>query len=299
MPGQHTTSQRYNGCFKSRRKPVTISCCYCSRFYIYIVKKAKLTSPRFHLILLLSLFDLLFAVNGILYGLVFVEAEIKDSIVISITTTLGYIFNVMSLQITIFITVDRLLAVKYSLRYYLIINNKVINIVVTIAAVFNTLVSAILLEFGKEIPFAWRYTRESFIFINVMRLVTVLVIIIIGKITLIYRNRSENAIKRQINIIHGQRAEKLTVMRTLQRSVKDMMVLNFWTCVFLAPVIIASLLYLQNSISGSGEEMSRAVVLSAYTFSLSNPFVYVLSQAKLKKWLVRRYRMRIGPETTF
>ena len=136
-------------------------------FIIYILKKAKLTSTRFHLIFLLSLSDLLFATNGTLYSL-FLEADIKERFVALIITTLGYVFNVMSLQITIFITVDRFLAVKYSLRYVLIMNNRVINIVVAIAAVCNILVYGVLLEFGKNIPFVWPSTIEAMIFTNVM-----------------------------------------------------------------------------------------------------------------------------------
>ena len=90
-------------------------------------------------------------------------------------------------------------------------NNRIINIVVAIAAVFNTLMYAILLALGKEIPFWWPTTMETMIFTNVMRLVTVLAIIIIGRITLNIRNRSENAINHQINMIHGERAERLTL----------------------------------------------------------------------------------------
>ena len=76
-------------------------------FIIYILKKAKLTRPIFFLILLLSLFDLLFVANGILYGLLFIVSEIKDNIVALLIRTLGYVFHIMSLQITIFIIVCR------------------------------------------------------------------------------------------------------------------------------------------------------------------------------------------------
>ena len=264
---------------------------------IYILRKARLTSPRYHLFSLLSFSDFLFAVNTLLFDMLIMEAKLQWDFIAVMISTFAYVYTMLTLQITIFITVDRLLAVKYSLRYNILMNKKKINIFVGIAVMCNILIYSILLHYGEEIYFVWPSTMGTLIFTNVVRVMTMLTIIIVGRITLNIRNKSEKSINRQIDMIHGQKAEKLTILRSLKRSVKDMAVLNFWTCAFLVPVTVTAFLYVVMNRLGSKEDLSKAVLFCAYALSISNPFVYVLSQTNLKQWLSQRYRVAVRSRT--
>jgi len=168
---------------------------------------------------------------------------------------------------------------------------KLINIIVVIATGCNTLLYIILYTFGEELLFLWPSAMGTVVFTNGMRLITMLTIVIIGRITLNIRSKAEKAINRQIDMIHGQRAERLTVLRTLKRSVKDVVVLNFWTCAFLIPVTVAGLLSVLMNGVGSKKDVSKAIIFSVYALSFSNPFLYVLSQTSLKQWLFQRCRV--------
>jgi len=169
---------------------------------------------------------MMFAANSLLFHVVILEEKIQESFISTTIAVLGYVHSTMSLLITILITVDRLLAVKYSLRYNLFMTKKLINIIVVIATGCNTLLYIILYTFDEELLFVWPSTMGTMVFANGMRLITMLTIVIIGRITLNIRSKAEKAINRQIDMIHGQRAERLTVLRTLKRSVKDV---NFET----------------------------------------------------------------------
>ena len=83
---------------------------------------------------------------------------------------------------------------------------------------------------------------------------------------------------------HGEQAENLDVLTKIKRGIKDVVVLNFWTCIFLVPVSVLSILSLLDV--GLESELLLQCNMFAYSAQvLSNLIIYIFSQSKIRDFI--------------
>ena len=256
-------------------------------FIIVIVIKVKLRDNRFFLIQTLSLCDLLFSVNTLCYIIILWSNNNNAHLLTASFSCIGFVFHALSLQITTLITLDRFMAVKFGIHYYQIVNKTRLTVAIVMAFMIDTMLFSLSYIFDDNIiPGVWRITFHGLVYTAILRIGTCFAILVIGKITLKIRDEKVIDIKKTRHL-HGSKAENLHILQNLKRSIKDIVVLNFWTCIFLVPISICSLLML----CGVGVEsrlLSITIMFSYLAPTLSNPIIYVMSQSKIRNRVFKR-----------
>ena len=254
----------------------------------YTITKARLTNKQYYLIRILSIFDSLFAVNTLAISVVLMMEEIDGDIVVFLYLG-GFLWTSLSLHVTTMVVVDRTVAVKYCLRYHQLVSKRKINFAVAWIGFITALVLSCLFYIGGVKNIASDSilisSRDITIYITIVRS---FVIIVLGKINLHIRNRSEAALqRRETSNLHGVRAERLDIFRTLKRSIKDVIQLNFWTCMFVFPMAVSSLLMV---FGNQSVLVFRVNAFATSIYTLSNPIIYLTCFTPLRQFWRRRLR---------
>ena len=182
------------------------------------------------------------------------------------------------------------MAVKFGITYQLIVNKKKLIVLIAIAFIFNALVYGLIYVFDTKLNVTyWKQTFSSIIYTNLIRIGTCVGIITMGKITLKIRKSKIINIRKMTVPAHGEQAENLDALTKIKRGIKDVVVLNFWTCIFLVPVSLLSIL----SLFDIG--MERKIILQCNIFAysiqvLSNPIIYIFSQSKIRNFIKPKNR---------
>jgi len=267
---------------------------------IWTIRRAKLRDNRYFLLQTLSTFDVIYSlvtVVGTIPHAFMSEGGEQRHVMLFWITVLSATMHLMSLQTTILISVDRFMAVKNSLRYYALVTKQrcVYIIAVTFLLILSTNTSLMMLSTLRE-DWIFITTYGLLAFMTIFRTTTCVVILITGAVALRIRSISVNRLDHTpfLVVLHGVNAEKLTSLRALKRSIKDVMVLNFCTVAFLIPITIVSGLgafsRAPNGLSGKSGFMLTAVN------SLPNPIVYIFTQQEISKWLKTRLKiLLVGP----
>ena len=108
-------------------------------------------------------------------------------------------------------------------------------------------------------------------FLVFIRFITCVTIIVMGKMTIRLRNESE-ANRPSAMQPHGTEAERMDVIIKLSRSVKDVFKLNIWTCVFVLPMAISTLILIVYP--EASNKLFRLNFLSSLLYFISNPIIY-------------------------
>ena len=256
---------------------------------IYAIRRAKLRDNRYFLLQTLSAFDIVYSlvtVVGTVPHTFMKEGGELRHVILTWITILSSTLHLMSLQTTILISVDRFVAVYYSLRYHALMTKQRYIYVVTVSflLIFSVSVSLMMLSEPRD-DWIFVTTYDLLAFVTIYRLNTCIVIVVTGVVALRIRSASVNRLGNSpfSVTLHGVNAERLTVLKALKRSVKDVMVLNFCTVVFLVPVTIISGLgafyRTPHALSGKSGLMLTAIN------SLSNPIVYIFTQHDISRWL--------------
>ena len=254
---------------------------------IVVIKRSqRLSDNRYFLIQILSSSDIVYAVINIpmTLWLDFLK-EHKDQLSVKCLLILMYIIHNINLFIIIIIAIDRLIAVVRSLRYDTIVTKR--RLVYTIIGILppslliNTLL--VLLTQRRKMIFA----TSGIVLTNfVLRALTCVIILITGIVALIIRDRNTARLKAQGNRLHGTDSERLQVLTSVRRSLKDITVLNLWTVIFLFPLLVTG------AINIFGLPINARFTQSAIAFStmlngLMNPLIYMLTQRKIYEEIKR------------
>lgn len=267
-----------------------------------VIHKACLQDHQYYIIRILSLTDAFFSCTTITFATLLL-AGLKGETLRVVIGFLGYLLYCTSLLLTALLTLDRLIAVKYCLYYRTYVTRKRINIAVLLATCFSVLVlfSILIWDESEEIPLVWWTTKSAFIYVTSIRLFVCQCIIITGKITMNIRKENEVRLKSNTqNLRFGVKAENLKKLQKLKRSVKDIIHLNFWTCIFLIPNTTVTLLMLFDvNVGWSKNGLALANVFAFTLQSLSNPIVYATSFSKIRNYLfISRRRVKTNSEST-
>ena len=186
-------------------------------FVQYTIYKAKLKNNQYFLLKMLSLVDLTVPILGLVIVLLKLAGcdgiLKKGGLFISL---LEYSFTFLAINITLIIVVDRLLAVKYPLRYISMVTKKRLRMAILAFGLLDTIVLiGLLFGFGYQ-----EVATNSIIVANIEIWVyfgticglTCFTIVILGKITMDLRDGNEGRLKGLSNI-HGETAEVLDVVK--------------------------------------------------------------------------------------
>ena len=257
-----------------------------------VIYRAKLRDTQYHLIKLLSLFDVIFSVKVVIFAsLMFVEVE--NELVFKLLSAGGMVTHTMSLYVTNLVVIDRYMAVMYCLSYYRLVTRNKIHFVLFVSGTVTTVGFCCIQFFSTARVNKLNRTNYNLIITgNIIRIATCINIFILGKITLKERNKSENAFRATIKS-HGIEAEKLYFWKGLKRSIKDVLHLNFWTCLCLVPICIVSFL-IPLQVGDQEELFSKMNIYLNAVHTISNPIIYMFSFTKIRKSLFKRNNS-IGP----
>ena len=272
---------------------------------IYIINKAALRDNRFFLIASLSLSDMIVAIFFIINLIFFRFNEILSGnemvsvVAYFITMQMMVMFLCLSLQITMLITIDRYFAVKYSITYQQKVKKEKLKTAIWVMLSFDAITVFVLglMTNTKQYTSLFMSNGRK-LFLGTLRIITCIVIINTGIIVIRARNRSEKELKRVPKKLHGIQAEKLGFYRSIQNSIKDVVVLNFWTVILLIPLIVNNFLMLFTN----GTDFTTENGVTTTIASLSNPIIYLLTQRNIRKWvsknILRRSKVDVC-ETSF
>ena len=253
-----------------------------------VIRKA-LKDHQYYIIRILSFTDSLFSCNVIVFSILMLADMSSENLRI-VVGLLGYILYCTSMLVTSLLTIDRLIAVKYCLYYRTYVTKRRINMAtfLTFALSACPLLCFFVWDKSKELPsFIWWTTRGVIVYVTVIRLVVCVCIIVTGKLTLKIRKDNEERLKINSQLRHGVKEENLKALQKLKRSVKDIIHLNFWTCIFIIPISTVSILILFDiDLGWSNHELGLANVFSFSLQSLSNPIVYATCFSKIRKHLI-------------
>ena len=197
-------------------------------------------------------------------------------------TLVMYVSICLSLQITSLITVDRYLAVKSSITYPLQDYRDKYKRAMLILFSFDTFNLYILALLSEPLAGNDLYiTYGRIAFVTLQQIATCTIVLITGIIVRKTRNDSEEALRNASNTLHGVRAETLSFYRWIKRSIKDVLVLNFWSIIILVPMIAVNmhLLFLSET------TYYRINVIVFGVNSFFNVLIYSLTQSNIRSYL--------------
>ena len=114
-----------------------------------------------------------------------------------------------------------------------------------------------------------------------------------GYLTLRLRNRNEANIQNIANF-HGTEAERLDTIQRLTRSIKDVVKLNVWTCVFLVPLTIVLMLRAFQPVLR--EYFGKLIALVNLIHLISNPIIYLTCFSKIRQYWYRIFKNTVTVE---
>ena len=251
-------------------------------FVIFVIRRAGLKEKRYFLLIMLSLTDALQLTVAALL-VVFSEDLKARPVTFEILNLFYHLFSVMSYIITILLTLDRFLEIRYCLEYYRIVTKQRILVVIFILyAIIGFLLFALNRWTGfYHLNISVKATFGVLAMKLIFRFLTIIIVLTVGHI--INRIRKENIrqLKSHRHQLFGRELEMVTRLCDLKQSIKDVTVLNTWTVVFVTPQVLIGLIMLlyNTTLIRVAEIVFRCLYL------ISNPIIYLTSQTELRKCL--------------
>ena len=257
----------------------------------YTIYKAKLRNNQYFLVQWLSGMDMVVPTLGLViilfklvgYTDIFTH---QGALVISI---LKFFFHLLPINITLVIAMDRSIAVKYPLRYNAIVTKRRLIYAILTCGFINIIAICCLffiLGYSEVVEnFLLVSNTGIWVYSSCVAFLTCLTIFVLGKTTMALRDGNEKRIQ-DLNSIHGEKAEELDVVKKLKQTIKDIMKLNFWTCIFLLPLSISSLVIAFGSDVRQTALVTNIILTKIYT--LSNPIIYLSCFEKIREFWARR-----------
>ena len=257
---------------------------------ITIIKKANLRSNRYYLIKMLSLSDIAQSISTIVF-FVLVKAfdrQLESSPIMEVVTVFTYLMvcaENMSTYITIVVSFDRFVAVKYSLVYCIIVTKRKLNIIISIFFAYVLPLNFVLMRYTGDINTSEinSITKGLVFHLIAFHTFTSVTLITVGALTQQIRRNNEKRIHSIPSALHGTNKEQIDILRSLKNSLKDVVVLNYWTVFFLVLHIVFGIV----GIVSSSPATIQMVIIIAGLSKLSNPFIYAFTQRDIRNWIKR------------
>lgn len=138
-----------------------------------------------------------------------------------------------SLLTTTFVALDRYIAVRFSLRYQLILTKKETLLALAVGWFLSFTISGIN---WINISIYFQVTRRFFVTFTVIRIIISVVLLTLSRCTNVIRKRHTRNIERR-NEYFGVAKEKIDLLRALKNTLEDSFKLYIWT-VLLTMVLI-------------------------------------------------------------
>ena len=268
----------------------------------YTIYKARLRDNQYQLIRLMSIIESLYLltvitiVSDTLRRLGTREPTNRNFSIFM--TFLGYLWITLSMVCSVIISFDRWMAVKYCLRYHAIVTRKKLTATFLSVAFLDAFVLCCmfyLCDVTNTILSnnAMFTSRIIITYTASIRTIACAIMLILGKKTIHYRNGNEQRL-RSLNNLHGTQAEELDKLTVLKRGIKDVFTVNFWTCIFLLPIMTISFLI------ATGIDLPKWIFgINSFLISVcvtSNPVIYLLCYGKIRSFWAPLFRLhRIIP----
>ena len=239
---------------------------------LYIIRKRDLHKARYFILINLSMSDLSMGITRVIIHSVQVILISKESF--CIISDICYYSSVFS---TVFISIDRYIAIQYCLRYGQIVTKHTVGISIIIswcASIFLKLIhmvdkAKLKNSYSKVID---DITRYVFIFGSCIALVCLSL-----RMLHIRRKHIKLILGRKTHF--GVEKEKLDKLRDLKQSIKNVFRLNLATAFI---VISANICNLCNDYTATYAAYGLTVFFNGVYF-LSNPFLYALTMSELRE----------------
>ena len=206
------------------------------------------------------------------------------------------LFTIISMELFVFLSLDVYLSIKYSLRYPLLLSAEKLKKYLGYTFGATTLI-LILTHIEKPTRYFSRDVRVYFyIFLFAVRAVTSVTILLFAWFNKMVRDNQRRALMREKQLF-GEKAEKLSMLRSVKRHMKDIAVLNIGNAFFIIPLAIFTLVHLIHF----DEQLSRLDMGVRLLHSVASPLMTIFSNSETKRSLIRyakrtfRFQNRIRP----
>ena len=263
----------------------------------YIIHKTRLRDNQYQLIRLESIIESLHLVTAIILATDAVRRKDKnpDKLFATVVTFLTCVWSTLSAISTVIISIDRWAAVKFALRYHELVTKQKLTGIFVFFAFIDVFALSCMCFVGDVTNTILRNdtmftSRVILAYIASLRAIACTVIIVLGKKTIQYRNQNEARI-RGLNNLHGSQAEELDLMIVLKRGIKDVLEVNFWTCIFLVPTVFMLIIIISGvEIPEWAFGISTAFVTLQMT---SSPVIYLSCYTKIRNVWTRLFRRQV------
>ena len=238
---------------------------------LYIIRKRDLHKARYFMLINLTMSDLTMVITRVFIHSIKVFLIIKEYFYI-----ISYICYYSSVFSTLFISIDRYIAIQHCLRYGKIVTKQTLGISIIIswcASIFLKLIHIVEKANFKNSYFKVidDITRYVFIFGSCIALVCLSL-----RMFLIRRKHIKLILGRKTHF--GIEKEKLDILSDLKQSLKNLFRLNLATALI---VISANICNLCNDYTTSYVAFVLTDLLHVVYF-ISNPFLYALTMSVLR-----------------
>ena len=254
-----------------------------------ILRKRQLWKIRFYIIANLAISDIitLFTLVSIVLTRVLTGPFKEITMFIIISKVICLTSRITSLLTLVFLAFDRYIAVRYSLRYQMILTKKKTCFVLAAVWFFSLSISGMA---WIKVSHYYKYQRNLFITLAVFRVTTSVLLLTLSKYTNTIRKKHINIIRSRKKYF-GVTKEKLDILKTLKKSLEDSFKLYIATVFVLIAATIAGI---------------ADMVLSEYRFGLQvimilflhviDVIVLVISQSDIRKTLKRTFnKIKVEP----
>ena len=262
---------------------------------IFILRKEGLRIPMYYLLINIAVAETIFAISVVSAAIVlFVHSNIpiykSDHIVeVRVLVTICVVTYRTSIYTSVLLSIDRFINIKYCLRYYQLVTKKILLagvVLVWFIAVFASIIPA-----GKCVQFSQHgIANELNIYIVpwILTFISCLMIISASVYTRHIRRKHVREITRTAAHF-GISAQKLTILRRLKQSVKDILRFNVITLAFVSLQTIFSIL--RFFVRSEENRFYKSAVVCIFLYMTSSPFIYAYNMTELKN----EYRRLLGP----
>ena len=240
---------------------------------LLIIKTKKLHKPSYFLIINLSVGDLILTVTAG-FNTMFLDYRNETLIIAS-----NICYN-LSLFTTVYIAIDRYIAIRFCLEYYFIVTKRRLVYLIILSWIFSIIIVLLprfeVPKFGSN----GHYRRLSFDIIHYSIVVSSSIILISLSLHTVRIRRKHVKDMRKTSRRFGIVSEKLNTLTRLKESMKDVMKLNIVTVILVISSNIAK--FYSNYFAPTKQYVIISMIMFGI-YVISNPFLYAVIMTELRQ----------------
>ena len=189
----------------------------------------------------------------------------------------------MSIFTTVYISIDRYIAIRYCLEYHFIVIKRRLVYLITISWIISVILIILprfeVPKFGNKV----RYRRLSRVIIRYIIVVSSSIILISLSLYTIRIRRKHVKDMRKTSKRFGIVSEKFNMLSKLKKSMKDVMKLNIITVIL---VISSNIVKLYKDYFSPTKQYVTISMIMFAIYIISNPFIYAVIMTELRQQYV-------------